>query len=213
MLDLYDFQREIDHNGVLSHNKFFVRIDPNTNLTPANDVNMLRTLSLRATSASFPGIHLMTKDDITRYGYGPVEKTPYNAQFSDANISFIVDVRGKVYSFWYKWLRFIVACDSSDSMFRTIGDPSVGGPIDTTSGPYEAAYKDDYVADITISPTSELHNKSMDCILYRAHPIAIHEIQLDASAQNSPVLLQIALAYRDHKIVNHSEKTGSVFVQ
>ncbi len=116
MLDLYDFQREIVHNGVLESSKFFVRIDPTETLPPAGDVQLLRALSLRAINAKFPGIHMMTKDDISRYGYGPIEKAPYNAQFSDSGLSFIVDVRGKVYSFWYKWLKYIVACDSSESM-------------------------------------------------------------------------------------------------
>jgi hypothetical protein len=211
MLDLYDFSREIQHNGVISHNKFFVRIDPSADLPVGTDVPMLRALALRAQNALFPGIYLMTQDN-QRYGYGPSEKSPHNAQFSDAHISFIVDSRSKVYNFWYKWLHYIVRFDSSGSMFDQAGEGAAGTEVATKSGPYEVAYKDEYIADITISPTSELHNKSMSCILYRAYPIAIQEIQLDASAQNSPVLLNISLAYRDHKVVNHSTKTGNVFV-
>jgi hypothetical protein len=210
MLDLYDFSREIQHNGVLSHNKFFVRVDPSQNLPSGSDVSVLRALAIRAINALFPGIHLMTQDNL-RYGYGPTEKNPHNAQFSDAQLSFLVDSRSKVYTFWYKWLKYIVNAESSGSMFRPT-TPEVGVPVATASGPYEVAYKDDYIADITISPTSELHNKSMSCILYKAYPIAIHEIPLDSSAQNSPVLLNITLAYRDHKIINHSERAGSVFV-
>lgn len=206
MLDLYDFSREIQHNGVLSHNKFFVRIDPSPGVPVGTDVSLLRALALRAQDALFPSIHLMTQDTL-RYGYGPTEKSPHNAQFSDVQISFLVDSRGMVYDFWFRWLKTIVACDSSGTM---LGSGNPGG--DGSSLAYEVAYKDSYIADITISPTSELHNKSMSCILYKAYPIAIQEIQLNASAQNSPVLLNITLAYRDHKIVNHSEKTGSVFV-
>lgn len=212
MLDLYDFQREIDHNGVLSHNKFFVRIDPTADLPVGTDPKMLRALAVRAIGATFPGMQLMTQDTL-RYGYGPVEKSPHNALFSDAQIQLLVDTRGLVYDFWYKWLRYIVTADSSQSMFKALGDPSVAGPATAGSGPYEVEYKDSYIADITISPTSELHNKSMDCILYRAFPYHIQEIQLDASAQNSPVILSIALAYRDHKIINHSTAAGSVFIQ
>jgi hypothetical protein len=95
----------------------------------------------------------------------------------------------------------------------TANDPGNGAQILEPAGisPYEVEYKYNYIADITISPTSQLHNKSMSCILYRAFPINVTEIPLDASAQNSPVVLTVTFAYRDHKVINHSLKTGNVF--
>lgn len=215
-LDLYDFQAEVRHRGVLSTNKFNVRIDPSKDL-PIGDAETLRSLSLRAVNANFPGIQLMLKDNVLRYGYGPTEKTPHNVLFSDTGLTFLVDARSRVYHFWYRWLKYIVNFDSSSSMFEDNIDPSgvnEDGQLDLSGAgsKYEVAYKDEYIADVTISPTSDLHNKSMSCILHRAYPIAIQEIPLDASAQNSPVVLHVTMAYRDHKIVNHSTKDGTVFV-
>lgn len=190
MLNLFDFQQEIDRNGLLSHNKYFVQIEPSASFP--SSLLLLRALSLRAVNAVFPGVNLMMKDDILRYGYGPVEKSPGGALFSDVVTSFLVDSRGSVYRFFYDWLYFTASPDSSDSMSATGA---------TGANPYEIAYKDSYVAGITISPVDDTHNTALTCVLYRAFPIAIHEIPLDASNQNSPVLLSVTWSYRDHKIV------------
>lgn len=209
MLDLYDFQAEIRHKGVLSQNKYRVRIDPVGDLPIAGDSRLLRALSLRAVNAVLPGINLATKDDVLRYGYGPLEKMPFGVLYGDTHLSFLVDVSGKVYNFFYKWMHFITNGDSSGSMYDSKHSPvlldgQAGEGTAAGSGsdinPYTVEYKDSYIADMTIETTSDLHNGSLKAVLYRAFPIAITEIPLDAAAQNSPIILTVTFSYRDHKI-------------
>jgi hypothetical protein len=150
-----------------------------------------RQLALRCTNAVFPGMNLMVKDNIMRYGRGPVDKTAHNVLFSDIHCMFVVDAKGILQDYFYKWMQSIVNSDSSDSMNR----PSHGAL------PYEVTFKDHYVTNMTITQLNERNDGVLECRAHKVFPIAIGDIQLGWDQNDQIVMLPVTFSYRDHKIV------------
>lgn len=178
-LNLRAFISEIRRNGIQHANRYSVQFQ-----LPQGIADAERILKLRAFSASLPGKSMMTKDDIFRYGYGPVDTVPYNSQHGPIPISFILDDKGIVLSTIHKWYDAIVDSDSSQGM----------------KGKYEVAYKDDYAVDLQIQQYDTTGDKTLVCDLYRAFPLVIGDVAVGWDQGNALSILPVTFAYRDYKI-------------
>jgi hypothetical protein len=214
-LNIKDFQGEIRGLGIQRTNRFIANIgvppslDISGNLLSflkkpgrilgkiADTVGSLasvaeeRQLSLRCTSASFPGMNLIVKDDIVRYGRGPIDKTAHNVLFSDIHCTFIVDGRGIIQNYFYKWMQSIVNSDSSGSM-----NTASHGAL-----PYEVTYKDDYTTRLLITQLNDRNDGVLECQAHKVFPIAVGDIQLGWEQNDQIIMLPVTFSYRDHKIV------------
>lgn len=216
-LNLNDFTSEIRSKGTQKASRFLVMLSPPSGLNingtlinaaadllgigagPVGILNSVmstartRQLALRCSNAVFPGIQLMTKDDITRYGMGPVDTTVHNAMFTNIQCAFIVDREGLIQDFFYKWQRLAVNSDSSDTMTQKTQGAS----------PYEVSYKHDYVSKIDISKYDDRGKKRISCVAHQAFPVSVGEIGLGWDQSNSTAILPVTFSYRDHKVTTH----------
>ena len=216
-LNLNDFMSEIRSTGIQKASRYLVEITPpkglnlqGTLLSAATDLlgaagpiigivnsfaatGRTRQLGLRCAAAQFPGIQLMTKDDIQRYGVGPVDKTVHNALFSDFNGQFILDSQGLVLDFFYKWQQLCINTDSSDTM----------DTIKQGAAPYEVTYKDDYSSFVKITQYNERGKKVISCTAQKAFPLSVGDIQHGWDQVDSVSYLPVTFSYRDHKITKH----------
>lgn len=143
-------------------------------------------ITLRAERINQPGIQLMTSN-VRRYGVGPLEKKPFSAGFSDANISFIGDARGVIHQFFYAWMNSIV---------NTENMPHAGASTNAFgSNPFEVAYREDYRTTIDIIVYDEIQQKIGTVKLYNAYPIFLGEIQRDWSGINDLVRIPVTFTY------------------
>jgi hypothetical protein len=63
-------------------------------------------LVMRCDSAQLPGVTAL-KDEVSRFGYGPVEDMTYGMQFADMTLGFIVNKKGLHYKFFNDWMSLI----------------------------------------------------------------------------------------------------------
>jgi hypothetical protein len=215
VLSIKDFHTEMRSLGVQRSNRFLVDIGVPRSLdvtgslmslignpggllgTIADGVGSLvsiseeRQMSLRCTNASFPGMQAMTKDDILRYGRGPVDKTVHNMLFSDIHCSFVVDAKGIIQNHFYRWMQSMVNTDSSGSM-----NSSVKGAL-----PYEVSYKDDYITRMKITQLNNRNRPVIECQAHKVFPVSVGELQFGWEQTDQIVTLPVTFSYRDHKIV------------
>lgn len=209
-LHLHDFMTEIRSQGIQHSNRFQVDFAPPKSLETRTitkprkgilgdllnkpfdllEIGQSRQLTLRCRSANFPGVTLMTKDDILRYGHGPVDKTVHNALFSNIQCMFIVDGKGQIQRFFNKWQMSIVNFDSSKTMTT----------VTHGATPYEVSYKDDYTTELHIKQLDEKNNTTVTCTAQKAFPIAVGDLQFGADQNDQIIMLPVTFSYRDHTI-------------
>jgi|TARA_B100000035_G_scaffold307732_1_gene311432 hypothetical protein len=99
------------------------------------------SLTLFANAVNVGGISFDIAE-IQRQGFGPLERRAKGAIFPPINITFMMDGKGMVYDFLYKWSNLVMAKQLDEGEFST--DPG-GGFFG------EVGYYDDYICDIDIT--------------------------------------------------------------
>lgn len=113
MFNISEYKSYIGKTGTLPTNKFYVDIPiPRVLFRSEILVNNIRrsmptfgeNLSFRAESVRVPGV-TMQMTSVNRYGIGPIQKYPFNANFTDTSMTFLADKESLVWIFFYNWLR------------------------------------------------------------------------------------------------------------
>lgn len=200
MFKLSNFMQEINKNGTLKNNRYMVSFNAPTYL--AGEPGMER-LSLRCESAQMPGVTFATIDGAPRFGYGPIESNPYGVIFDDATMTFLLDAKGNVHKFFYKWSNSIVN-------YQARGQTALKDANGPVSGmkTFEVGYKDKYVTDITITVYNDASigkdsaepNKVMETKLYRAFPKNLPQFDLSWNNTNDLIRLPISFNYTDFSV-------------
>jgi hypothetical protein len=122
----------------------------------------------RCETAELPGKSFMTHDQKI---YGPTQKFPYQHQYNDMNLTFIVsdDMGEKV--FFDNWMNSIASLSS-----------------------YDFNYKNTYARDVLIRQYSLSDKISLSVKLNQAYPIAINQLDLDWSSDGHHKLV-VTFAY------------------
>ena len=169
--------------GIMRNNKFLVEIPMpasiqlNNNSTDRQILNETnRNLQFYCDSTAIPGIALLVSD-VRNFGYGPSEKKPYNAVFTDLPLTFISDGLGENLQFFQEWLRSIVNYDLRETM---TGQNSTYG-----LAPYELNYKTDYAVEMKIYVYTEQGDEIIKLTLAEAYPIFVGDIALNWADTNS----------------------------
>jgi hypothetical protein len=190
-------RENISGYGYLKQNKFevFVQVPPflqnsrlnvngnETNVNTLNDIHRFRIEQVRA-----PGVSLLSSD-VRRYGIGPTQKFPYNAQYFDTTFSILVDKNTNIWDFWYNWVNGI---------FNFNGTESSGGSKIPT---YTTKYKDDYATIMMIVLYDDVGNTVKTINLYDAFPSSIKEIPLAWGDSQTLLRLAVSITYSMYTIV------------
>jgi hypothetical protein len=131
--------------------------------------NTGESLSLRCESAEMPGMSFITTEQKI---YGPVEKYPREAVFNEATLTFALsgDMREKI--FFDAWMNLI-----------------------NPSSSYDFAWKADYATTVLINQYDVSGQQTYQVGLNEAFPIAINQLDMDWSEQNSHHKLSVVFAY------------------
>jgi hypothetical protein len=198
--NINNFQSNISQYGVLQTNKFIVAFTSplcmqgtSGDNTPA--INTERLVQVRAESVKIPGITLV-QTDVNRYGPGPMQKMPFNAQFTANGITFISDRNGEIYKYFYKWLTSIF--DFSGTAAQT----NIGAS-------YSTEYKDNYTTDLHIYVYDNSGNLVKDIVMYKAYPESMNEINLGWDANNQLMKITVSMSFRDWAMVGVDNKPGT----
>lgn len=191
--------------GNLKQNKFevFIQTPPmfrggslnvngfETNVNSLNNILRYRIEQVRA-----PGASLLSSD-IKRYGIGPTQKMPYNAQFFDTTFSVLVDRRTALWDFWYNWINAIFNFNGQEPNGNNI---TAGGRTPT----YTTRYKEDYATTVMIVIYDDFGNRVKTINLYDAFPSSLKETNLAWNDSQNLLRLSISLTYSTYTIEGSS---------
>lgn len=197
--NINNFRTEINNYGTLPTHSFLVRFAPfrgNTTLTAAltnyTTINKDK-LILRCDNAILPGVTLIKEEAIRRYGYGPTETVPYNVNFGDFTLQWIVDNNSEVIDFFNKWVNLIVNHNSKG-----------GADMSTITGelndyePYEVGFKDDYSnSKVSIFVYDRQLNTTVEYNIFDAFPISIQSVNLSWGEENQMMKYNVTFAFTD----------------
>lgn len=151
-------------------------------------------LVLRCDSAQLPGVTAL-KDEVTRFGYGPVEDMAYGVQFADMTLGFILDDVATHSKFFDEWMNLV-------TNFASKGG---GGEMTNTNkngyNPYEVGYKDDYSnlqMNITVFDRSQ--NQVLVYELYDVFPTSINAMDVAWADTDQLMRLYVRFAYTDYTL-------------
>ena len=113
-----------------------------------------RKLKFRCENAEIPGKSLSTTE--RKIGSSPAEKQPYQTNYTEMNLTFMVSDDMSERIFFEGWLE----------------------AINPTSN-YNFKYKSDYAVDVTINQYDVSGDLSYSVVLREAFPIAINQMDLD----------------------------------
>lgn len=198
MFNLADFKSYLSKTGTLPTNRFAVEIPVPKVLFGAEVVvnnwrrpmpGFSEDLQFRAESITAPGVTLdMT--NVNRYGIGPIQKFPFNANFTPVSITFLADKDSLVWIFFYNWLNNIFSYSYDDA------NPNADFLR------YRANYMVDYVVDPKINVYDYDGVLSTTIQLIDAYPISMNEVNLSWSDNNQLMHITVSFAYRHWVITN-----------
>ena len=204
------FRSIVMRNGVMRPSKFLVRIPTPIGMLGSQNSGaqreISRNLELFCDSAALPGVSLSTWEH-TRYGYGPFEKRPVRAGFTDINLNFWADGNGAIRAFFQNWIGIINNFDARAGMdpARTTG--LVRGIEMST---YEESYKYEYMVDLEVIAFKDNGDPALKYIFREAFPLFLGDNQLDWGQQNAIMKIPVNFTFFDWYADNPSETDGIV---
>jgi hypothetical protein len=147
-------------------------------------------LVMRCDSAQLPGVTAL-KDEVSRFGYGPVEDMAYGMQFADMTLGFIVNKQALHYKFFNDWM-------SSITNYASKGGGDMMNANNAIGMPYQVGYKDDYSnrqMNITVFDRSQ--TKVMVYELYDVFPISINAQDVSWGDVDQLMRIYVRFAYTD----------------
>lgn len=184
--DISNFKSNIAKYGTAQTNKFDVSIPINQNMSNLSNLgsrDIAELLTFRAYHCTLPGIKLETADNII-YGYGPAQKMPSNVTYTDTSLKFLADSDGKVYNFFYNWMKKIYSFDNGNNR-----------PSFSLAYKYDETGMPNYVTDIYINTYDNLGNTASTYVLRGAYPTYINEIPMSWDDNNNLVKLDVGISY------------------
>jgi hypothetical protein len=173
-------------NDVAKPSRFEVSIEPRNlvGLTPLNT-----SLTYRCETAELPSKTYSTLEQ--KFGSNPIEKYPYQVQFNDLSLTFIVSGDMSEKKFFDSWMEKI-----------------------SPSSSYNMQYKDQYTASITIRQFNSLNQATYAIELIDAYPITVNQLDLDWSSEGYHKLTVVfAYTYWEPSLNLNAEPTRTNTLQ
>lgn len=194
------FRSSIRKDGTLPKHSFLVSMSPFTGPNAAmlnKHINASSgdSLVMRCDSATLPA-PVAFKDEVRRYGYGPVEEVVYGMQFGDFVLSFIVDSAGSQIRFFDDWMNVITNYESKGGSNMVVGSDKSG------MKPYEVGYKDDYAnRQMNVNVYDRQLNRVMIYELYDVFPTLINTPDVNWGDTDQLFRYTVRFAYTDFTVI------------
>lgn len=204
MFNVSEYKSYLTKTGTLPTNRFYVEIPvPRVLFNSEVVVNNTRRsmpafgkdMSFRAESIRAPGVSLNISN-VNRYGIGPIQKFPYNANFTDTSITFLADKESLVWIFFYNWLNNIFSYSHDDS-------PSADYLR------YRSNYMVDYAVDTKIHVYDYDGKLSTSVELIDSYPISMNDINLSWGDNNQLMKVTVTFAFRHWRITTSTMADNS----
>lgn len=193
--NLNGFKQNINKGGVLKASRYEVQLGIPQYLQ-SRWANFGDTLSFRCEATRLPGMQFASADGPPRLGYGPLERHPYNVNYEEISLTFIMDARTEVHKFFYDWCNSIFNFKGKGGTAAQEG----GGPSAINNAlVYEVGYKKKYSVDMDINVYKDTGKLTMSAKLFQAFPMAMPAIPMSWN-DSEIVKLTIPFTYLDFEI-------------
>lgn len=195
--NIEQFRQNVTSHGYIDNNNFEVIVTTpqvlynsalNNRVSPMNNNNIARTMAMRIDQVRMPGINLQTTQ-VSRYGIGPIQNMPINAQFQEVNFSLLIDEFGELWQYWYNWTNAIFGFNGTERTLPT----------------YQTEYKNNYSTVVSLLLYNHLGTVVQTINLYEAFPTSIREVPM-AWGDNQLIRLNIQLAYTSYALIPNAVK-------
>jgi len=204
MFNVSQFKENIKKEGYLLNSKFRVIISPpkalagvitlmNGASVNANQITD-NLLPYRAVAVKTPAVTIET-DQVNRYGVGPRQAMPINANYSEGmSITFIGDRQGQIWSFWYLWINSVFG-------FAGIDNGNSGGSttVMNTKPSYQVEYKENIAVSINVEIFDEQGKLVQRINMYDAFPTSMNENEMSWD-DNTLSRITVNLACKEYTI-------------
>lgn len=192
-------QSIVEHGvGVMPKHSFLVVFDNffgalGEVLTGYSDYSR-ENLMFRCESAQLPGVTAL-KEEIRRFGYGPIEDVTYGMQFQDMTLGFIVSRNSFQFKLFNEWMNFT-------TNFKSYGGSNmIQKDLKSGMSPYEVSYKEDYAIDqMNIIVYDRANVQTLVYEIYDVFPIAINATDISWGDADQLMRLYVRFAYTDYTI-------------
>lgn len=185
------FKSTIGKKGLLRDNQFECVIQIPTFLqNTLGNFSHVKELRFWCESAEIPGVQLATHE-IRRYGYGPFERKPYSANFTQSRVVLLGDAEGKNWDLFQKWIQYIHNFDFANKGAN--GGVGLGG-----SRIFETNYlhgSTGYTTSITITVYDNTGIERVKVKLIDAYPTFLDSIRLNWSNNNSIMRIPVTFTF------------------
>jgi hypothetical protein len=179
VFNINKFRSELRSGGIQHTNRYGVGF-----VLPEALTGSAKLLQLRCMNVVVPGKILMTKDDVLRYGRGPIDTVAYGTQYTPVSMGMILDDKGEVLDLMQRWMLLINNADSVD---------------DTPDNSYEVEYRDNYVTSVEIRQYNVKQAITTAYFLNKAFPLSLGDIATGWDQNNQAAILPVTFAYRDYQ--------------
>lgn len=209
------FKANINDFGYVKNNKFEVfvqapkflqgkKIKIDKQEVNFNDLNKM--MRFRIDQVKSPSASLMSIDT-NRYGVGPTQKMPFNAQYYDTSFYVLLDNKTYLWDFWYNWINGIFNFNGQEPNGNNL---FLGGRIPN----YTVEYKDEYTSTMIIVIYNDVGEIVKTINLYDAFPSSMREVLLRWNDNADLMRLILTVTYSNYSIVgtnvlNTTDATGA----
>lgn len=204
--DIKNFITEINTRGILKSNKYLAEIffpsEHYLNRRNGQTAGVTERLALRCDSVTLPGFSFSTIESSPRLGYGPMVRMPYNINYDEMTLTFIVDSNSEVHKTFYDWSNSIVNYQGGGTR-RAKDETLLSNGLQHK--PYEVGYHDNYKVDIFISvyqtgsKANTTTKKAMKIHVFDAVPLQFPPIPMNWE-DHQPIKLTIPFTYTDFSV-------------
>lgn len=210
--NIANFRTIIEDKGLLRPNKFKVNLFIPTGFYGIAEFQEFqvanRMIEFYCDIAAFPGVMLATHD-ARRYSYGPNEKRPFSAAFSEFQMSFYSDGDAKIWNLFQSWINMIYNFDNRQTINVQTGEvntSSLSNNSVKSFEPYELSYRDEYVTEVKITIYDQEGIERKIVVLRDAFPLALSDLPLNWSDNNSLLKIPVTFAYTDWYRINPEDQ-------
>lgn len=190
--DIHEFKSVMGVGGLLRDNKFLLELAHQPRGLVGSGTNYgttFRYLSFFVEGVSHPGMNILT-NDVSRYGYGPVERKPYIPNFTNLSLMVRSDHDAQVYHFVHDWQRCVLDFTAKEGISSRSG-------FLAKQTPYEIGYKDDYAVDVSLTMFADDGKPASKIVFREAFPTAVGQYALDWRSQGDYFKFPVQLTYYD----------------
>lgn len=194
--NINEFIAVTSEKGVLKNNKFMMQFPTpqgllgGPNSPSASRVN--REMEMWCTTSNLPGA-ILESHAVRRYGVGVTQNRPFLPRFDKLRCEFLMDGAAENHTYFHLWRNMIVNSDRGQS----INTPTSRVGNKTDIYPYEVAYRNDYVVDITLHVFDDRADIVQTYIFREAYPELIADIPLGWDRRNEVARFNVDFAFTD----------------